>query len=164
MTTPAKNDKLHTKVGSMIQGKYFEEFQLGDKFLTPGKTITESMITLSLGIGGFIIPFFQDAEYAKQTVFKGIVAPAHLTLLVLGGLVEQTGIFHETVVALTSMEGRFKAPVRAGDTIKAEVTVASKRETSNPAIGSVTMGHTVKNQTGEVVAEVQITHLVKRRT
>ncbi len=147
----------------MIHGKYYEEFQLNETFQTPGKTITESMITLSLGIGGFIIPFFQDAEYARQTVFKGIVAPAHLTLLVLGGLVEQTGIFHETVVALTGMEGKFKAPVRPGDTIKAEVTVTAMRQTSNPAIGSVTLDHTVKNQREETVAEVKITHLVKRR-
>lgn len=147
----------------MVQGKYYEDFEPNEKFVTPGKTITESMVTLSLGIGGFIIPFFQDAEYARKTIFKGIVAPAHLTLLVLGGLVEQTGIFHETVIALTSMEGRFKAPVRPGDTIKADVVVASKKATSNPGIGTVTLDHVVKNQREETVAEVKITHLVKRR-
>ncbi|MDP2719228.1 MAG: MaoC/PaaZ C-terminal domain-containing protein [Dehalococcoidia bacterium] len=146
----------------MIQGKYYEEFQIGDKFITPGKTITESMITLSLGIGGFIIPFFQDVEYAKKTIFKGIVAPAHLTLLILGGLVEQTGIFHETVVALTDIKGRFTAPVREGDTIKAEVELTAKNDTSSAKIGLVTLNHIVKNQRDEVVAEVLITHLVKR--
>jgi acyl dehydratase len=147
----------------VIQGRYYEEFSLGEKFQTPGKTITESMITLAVGIGGYIIPFFFDEEYARKSAFKGIVAPAHLTLMVLGGLVEQTGLFHETVIALTTLESKFVAPVRAGDTIRADLEVVEKKDTSNPKMGSITLNHIVKNQRGEVVAEVKIAHLVKRR-
>ncbi len=147
----------------MLQGKYYEEFKLGDEFVTPGKTITESLITLCVGLGGYIVPFFLDEEYARKTVFKGIVAPAHVTLLVLGGIVEQTGLFHETVVALTTLEASFKAPVRAGDTLRAELEVVEKKETSNPGIGSVTINHVVKNQRDVVVAEARIAHLMKRR-
>lgn len=145
-------------------GKYFEEFNMGDKFVTPGKTITEGAITMMVGLAGFVIPLFNDEEYAKTTIFGGRIAPGRLTLFVMGGLVEQTGLFEDTVIALVGINNvRVRNPLRAGDTIRVEMEITGKKETSRPDRGIIVHKELCQNQRGEIVAEAEVSHLMKRR-
>jgi acyl dehydratase len=145
-------------------GKYFEDFNVGDKFVTPGKTITEGAIATMVGLAGFVLPLFNDEEYARTTIFGGRIAPGRLTLFVMGGLVEQTGLFEDTVIALVGLDNiRFRAPLRAGDTIRVEIEITAKKETSRSDRGLITHRETCRNQRGEIVVEAESTHLLKRR-
>jgi acyl dehydratase len=54
--------------------------------------------------------------------------------------------------------------VRAGDTIRTEVEVLSKRESKNPSRGVVVFRDHVLNQRGEIVFEIDKTTLIKRRS
>ncbi len=145
-------------------GKYFEEFNVGDKIITPGKTITEGAITMMVGLAGFVIPLFNDEEYAKTTVFGGRIAPGRLTLFVMGGLVEQTALFEDTVIALVGITNvRVKGPLRAGDTIRVEMEITGKKETSRPDRGLIVHKELCKNQRGEVIVEAEVTHLMRRK-
>ena len=58
-----------------MRGNYYEDLNMGDRFITPGKTITEAAITIMLSLGGFSNPVFVDEEYAKTTVFGSCVTP-----------------------------------------------------------------------------------------
>lgn len=60
-------------------------------------------------------------------------------------------------------QGRFLAPVRPGDTIRTEVEVVSKRETSKPEQGLVVFRDHVLNQRDETVFQIDKTVLIKRR-
>jgi acyl dehydratase len=145
-------------------GKYFEDFMIGEKFKSPSKTITESAITMMIGLAGFTIPLFNDEEYAKKTPFGGRIAPGRLTLFVMGGLEEQTGIYDDTVIALVGLDKvRFKGPLRPGDTIHVESEVIDLKETSNPERGIMVHRSKCINQRGEVIIEAEATHLMKRR-
>lgn len=146
-------------------GKYFEEFNVGDKFVTPGKTISEGTIDTMVGLAGFILPLFTDEEYCKtSTPFGGRIGPGRLTLLVMGGLSEQTGIWEDTVIALVGLNNvRIKSPLRAGDTIRVEMEIIDKKETSRPNRGLITHKETCRNQRGEVVVEAEAIHLVRRK-
>lgn len=146
--------------------KYWEDYTAGEKFTTPGRTVTEGMINVITGLAGFTIPFFWDEEEAKKTVFGTRIAPGRLTLLVMGGLEEQSGFWdHETMIALLGIDKvRITAPLKAGDTIRVEGEVVEKRETKNPGRGIIIHRSVCKNQRGEVVAETETTHLVKRKT
>lgn len=147
-----------------MAGKYFEDFRIGERFTTPSKTITESAITMMIGLAGFTIPLFNDEEYAKKTPFGGRIAPGRLTLFVMGGLEEQTGIYDETVIALVGLDKvRFKAPLRPGDTIHVECEVIDLKETSHPERGIMVHRSQCKNQRGEVIIEAEATHLMRRR-
>jgi len=147
-----------------MAGRYFEDFRIGDKFVTPSKTITEGAITVMIGLAGFTIPLFNDEEYAKKTPFGGRIAPGRLTLFVMGGLEEQTGIYDETVIALVGLDNvRFKGPLRAGDTIHVESEVIDLKETSHPERGIMVHKSQCKNQRGEVIIEAEATHLMRRR-
>jgi len=44
--------------------RYWEDYNVGDRFKTPGRTIAESMINLMVSLGGYTQPFFLDEEEA----------------------------------------------------------------------------------------------------
>ena len=144
--------------------KYFEDFRVGEVFRTPGKTMTEGAIAMMVGLGGFTIPLFNDEEYARQTPFGSRIAPGRLTLFVMGGLEEQIGIYDDTVIALLGLDKvRFKAPLKAGDTIHVEFEVIDLKETSKPDRGIMVHKSKCLNQRGEVLIECEATHLMRRR-
>ncbi len=144
---------------------YYEDFNIGDKFTSPGRTLSDGAIDTLMALGGFIFPFFWDEEYAKTTVFKGRVAPGRLTLFMMGGLVEQAGVFSsEGVVALVGMDKvRVRSPLRGGDTIRVEMEIIGKKETSKENQGLLVHTEVCKNQNGEIVAEAEFTHIMRRR-
>lgn len=147
-----------------MSGKYFEDFNIGDKFVTPGRTVTEGAIATMVGLGGFVHPLFNDEEYAKTTIFGGRIAPGRLTLFFMGGLEEQLGIYEGTLVALVGLDKiRFRAPVRPGDTLRVEMEVTDKKESSKPDRGLIVHKSICRNQRGETVAETEASHLVKRK-
>jgi|Deesub1362A_J573_1020465.scaffolds.fasta_scaffold00042_133 acyl dehydratase len=144
--------------------KYFEDFQIGERFRTAAKTVTEGAITIMVALGGFTIPLFNDEEYAKRTPFGTRIAPGRLTLFLMGGLEEQLGIYDETVIALVGLDKvRFRAPLRVGDTIRVEFEVIDLKETSKPDRGLVVHRSRCINQKGEVLVECEATHLMQRR-
>lgn len=125
-----------------MAGKTFAELKVGDRFESPSKTITESAETTPLGWQA---------------------APGRMTLMMMGGLEEQTEIFSESSLLSGFKEVRFKAPVLAGDTIEIEMEIIEKRETSRPGQGLVIHKSVCKNQRGEVVMEVENVHVVYYR-
>ncbi|HIE16915.1 MAG TPA: dehydratase [Dehalococcoidia bacterium] len=145
--------------------KYWEDYQVGEKFTTPGRTISEGMINIIVGLAGFTLPIFWNEEEAKKTSFGTRIAPGRLTLLIMGGLEEQSGFWdEETMVALVGINKvRITSPLRAGDTIRVHGEVTEKRETRNPERGIIVHHSICKNQKEETVAETETAHLVKRK-
>lgn len=148
-----------------MTGKYYEDFQIGEKFTSPGRTITDTHITLMVSLGGYNEPYFLDEEAAKKTIFGGRVAPGRMIVFFMGALAEQTGVFHDTAMAMVGLDKiKVKSPLRTGDTVRVVVEIAEKKETSRPDRGIVIHKETCYNQRDEVVAEAEVTHLVKRKT
>jgi acyl dehydratase len=145
--------------------KYWEDYQVGEKFITPGRTVSEGMINIIVGLAGFTLPLFWDEEEAKKGAFGTRIAPGRLTLLLMGGLEEQSGFWdEETMVALVGIDKvRITNPLRPGDTLRVHGEVIEKKETRNPERGIVIHRSTCKNQKGDTVAETETAHLVKRK-
>ena len=57
----------------------------------------------------------------------------------------------------------YRAPVFCNDTIRVTMEVTAKRETSKPDRGVVTFRHTIRNQSGDVVLEMDKTRMIRRR-
>lgn len=141
---------------------YWEEFEVGARYPTYGRTVTEGDLSLFCAFVGYHVPLFIDEEYAKTTPYGGRIAPSAFTMSISTAMTES--LFRNTMIALLSVDkGRFLAPVRAGDTIRTEVEVISKRETRDPAKGVVVFRDHVLNQRGETVFEIDKATLVKRR-
>jgi acyl dehydratase len=101
---------------------------------------------------------------AKESVFGGRAAPGAMTFALSEGLVMQTGLIHGTGMAWLGGDIKLTAPVLAGDTIHVEVDIADKRETKKPDRGIVTYKHRVLNQRGEVVMEMTLQRMIKRKS
>lgn len=144
-------------------GVHFEEFRVGDRYRTLGRTVAEYEILSFVTLTGFTEPLFMDLEYIqRESVFKTRVAPGVLTFALAEGLTLQTGILHGTGLALMQYDVRVVAPVLAGDTIRVQIEVVDKRETKKADRGIVTFRHRVVNQRGEPVMEATITRMIKR--
>lgn len=143
--------------------KFFEDFEVGARYPTYGRTITEGDLSLFCAFVGYHVPLFIDEEYAKKTPYGGRIAPSALTMAISTGMTES--LFRTTVIALLAVDrGRFPAPVRPGDTIRTEVEVLSKRETSDPSRGIVVFRDHVLNQRDETVFQIDKTTLIRRRS
>lgn len=141
--------------------RFFEEFNVGDRYQTYGRTITDGDLSLFCALVGYHVPLFIDEEYAKRTPYGGRIVPSALTMAFSTGMTES--LFRTTVIALLGVDrGRFLLPVRPGDTIRTEVEVLAKKETSNPSQGIVVFRDHVLNQRGETVFEIDKTVLIQR--
>lgn len=147
----------------MKPGLTFEEHEIGATYQTLGRTVSEADIVTFVNLCGFNEPLFMDMEYvAKESVFKGRVAPGAFTFCLSEGLIMQTGLIHGTGMAYLGGEIRIVAPVLAGDTLRVGVTVIDRRETKKADRGIVTYRHAVTNQRGEVVLEAEIKRMIRR--
>ncbi|WP_338602102.1 MaoC family dehydratase [Sulfolobus tengchongensis] len=143
---------------------YFEDFQVGQKWETKGRTITEADIVIFTGITGALNPLFLDEEYGKKTRFKGRIVPGLLTASIAVGLTYQlpTEPFGEGFVALARLEMDAKRPVKIGDTLRAIVEVIDKKEREKD--GRVYLTIKTLNQLGEEVMTLKMEIVCNKRT
>ena len=147
-----------------VAGKYFDDFKVGDEFVTPARTMTEADIVNFAGLSGDYNPVHTDEEYARNTPFKGRIAHGMLVLVIGTGLLARLGILDGTAVAFLGLTWRFIGPVKIGDTIKCKATVYEKKETKDSGRGVVSFGMAIVNQRDEVIEEGQVTMMLLRRS
>lgn len=87
------------------------------------KTITEADIVLFSGVSGDINPAHLDEEYAKTTLFGGRIAHGMLSAGLISAALANKLPGPGTIYLGQTLT--FRSPVRAGDTVKATVTVKS---------------------------------------
>ena len=134
------------------RGLYLEEFQVGQKIITAGRTITESDVVAFAGLSGDYNQIHVDAQYASTAMFGQRVAHGLLVLSIAMGLTVQTGMMEGTVLAFREItEWKFTKPVFLGDTVHAELQVLETKEVRRLGGGNVIIEAQVKNQRDETV-------------
>lgn len=112
------------------------------------KTLTEADAALFLAISGDMHPLYQHAPVAEQSEYGGRILPASLLLGMLSAAMAETSA---RVPAPGAVSYRYSlemlAPVRSGDTVTAELTVAELR----PERYEAYLDAVVTNQRGERV-------------
>lgn len=149
-------------MSALKQGMTFDQLAVGDKFVSPRRTVTEADVVAFAGLSGDYNPLHTDAEFAKATPFGERIAHGMLVASIGTGLGNQMGVLEGTTLALMEQVIRYKGPVKFGDTVHVELIVKEKRETSKPDRGVVIFDVPVVNQRGENVVEMQWTLLMKR--
>jgi acyl dehydratase len=146
------------------RGRHWDDFQAGDVFTTAARTVTEGAVDLFAGLSGDFNPLHTDEETARQLPMKGRIAHGMLVLSVATGLANQLGLFEGTTLALLGMDRiRWTAPVKLGDTIRVELAIREKKETSKPDRGVLVTEVAVKNQRDEAVMTAEWTTLMMRK-
>ncbi len=148
-----------------MPGLYFEEFQVGQKIVTAGRTIAESDIMEFAGLSGDYNQIHTDAEFSKTTPFGQRVAHGLLGLSIASGLAMRTGVLEGTVIAFREInQWKFVAPVFIGDTLHVEMEVTETKALPRIGGGSIVIALEVKKQTGETVMKGTWTALVRSKT
>jgi itaconyl-CoA hydratase len=145
-------------------GRYFEDFEVGDVYLHPlGRTITEhDNISFTLMTQNTAALHF-DRHYAAQTEFGRPLVNSCLTLSLVTGQ-SVTDISQNVFANLQWDEVSLPHPVYEGDTLYSRSEVLATRESqSRPNAGVVTVRTQGCNQDGVVVIEFKRTLLVYRR-
>lgn len=140
---------------------FYEDFKVGQKFISQRRTITDGMATVLIDVGGFIADQFNDELIAKQTPLGWRAIPGRIIFALMGGLVERMRFLGTPGPGMLVGADKllWKAPLRVGDTIHLEWEVTEMRRTSNPRWGLVKNTETLINQNGETICTVEIAHL-----
>lgn len=142
---------------------YFDDFTVGQHWSSPARTITEADLTLFAGLSGDFNPLHTDEEFARQTPFGGRIFHGPGVFAIATGLESRLGLKEGTAIAFLGMTWNLKAPVKIGDTIHVEQTVASlKPSSSKPDRGVVTFDVEVHNQSGTVCQDGQWVVMFRR--
>ncbi len=142
---------------------YFDDFEVGQTFLSSGRTFTEAEIVM-FAHKFDPQPMHIDGVHATNGPFKGLIASGFHTLSVAWWLFLGLGLVRESMmIGLGVDELRWHLPVRPGDTLKLEVEIEEKVETSSPKRGRITFSHTLYNQNGEAVMTYKSLNLIYRK-
>ncbi|MGX7729226.1 MaoC family dehydratase [Rhodococcus sp. 14C212] len=146
------------------RGLYFEELDPEVIYRhSPGRTVEASDNTLFSTLTMNPQSLHLDAAASARTEFGERLVNSMFTLSTLIGLSVAQLTQETTVANLGFGHIVFPTPVLAGDTLYAETTVLSKRESkSRPGAGIVEFLHIARNQRDEVVAEARRTAMMRR--
>jgi 3-hydroxybutyryl-CoA dehydratase len=146
------------------RGMYFEEFEVGQRVVSPGRTVTEADVVGFAGLSGDFTAIHTDAEYARQTVFEQRVAHGLLGMAIASGLLVRSGLIEGTVIAFREInKWKFSQPMFIGDTVHVEVEVAECKPLPRLGGGSVDLILDLKKQDGKSVMKGRWTVLVQNQ-
>lgn len=146
----------------MEQTQYYEDYTVGEKRQTHGRTITETDFVVHAGHSGDFFPHHLDAEFAKSTPFGQRIAHGTMTFTIGIGLT--ASVINPVAFTYGYERLRFPKPVFIGDTIFTRVTISNKEDDPKRAtMGRVTEKVEVINQRGETVMACEHVLLVQKR-
>jgi len=144
-------------------GLHWNDVEIGDRFRTLGRTITEADITQFVGAVGMVEEMFTNVEYIREvSVIGNRPVPGSLVLCMAEGLLMQSTM-QRTGMAFLEADVKVHKPTTAGDTIHVECEVVEARSTSKPERGLLRTSNKVLNQRGEVVLTYNPLRMVKTR-
>lgn len=138
------------------RGYYWQELEVGVRFRTFARTVTEADIIGFVGVTGMVETIFVDTSFQHGAI-RGRPAPAALVYALMEGLIIQA-LIQGTGLALLEMEQQVHAPVLVNDTVHAVIELTALRPTSKSGRAVSTWRVEVFNQRDERV----MTYVAKR--
>ena len=144
-----------------MPGLYFEEFTVGQKITSVGRTVAEGDIMSFAGLTGDYNQIHTDAAFAASTQFGQRIAHGLLGLSIGVGLLMRTGVLEGTVIAFREIvEWKFIKPVFIGDTIHVEMEAKELKAMPRIGGGQAWVALEVKNQKDETLMRGTLAVLV----
>ncbi len=146
------------------QGRYFEDFTVGDIYKHPyGRTVTETDDVWFTNITMNLNPMHFNEPYARESEFGERLVNSTFTFALLVGM-SVIDISQNSTAALGFDEITMHAPVFHGDTVFAESEVLGKRESeSREHVGIVTTELRGYNQDDTVVMSLERSNFILKR-
>lgn len=145
--------------------RYFEDFTLGEAFVTQGRTFTQADGLFWAMFTGDMNPMHVDSEFAQEHgIFGGVFPPGLAAVAIASGLNERLGLFVGTGLAMTGQTVRYRKPVLPGDTVKVRLEVKSLTPHPRRPAGTAEFAYQIVKGDGTVCVEGEWGILLAART
>jgi acyl dehydratase len=149
---------LHRRYAS----RFFEDFEVGQRFLIPSRTMTDALFLAFQAASGDNHPVHYDVEYCRARGMPHMLAHGYQVLIqTAAGAGEFPFMVEDSLVGFLDQSSKFLAPVYVGDTLYAALEI--NELTPNRSTGVIGMATTVHNQRGVLVMSGTQRYLVKKR-
>ncbi|MEZ6140953.1 MAG: MaoC/PaaZ C-terminal domain-containing protein [Zavarzinella sp.] len=141
---------------------YFEDVEIGQEWLSVGRTVTQADIVNFAGISGDFNPIHMDHVYAKSTPFRQPIAHGLLVFTMASGLGLNCPPMR-TLAFLRVGEWLMSEPVYIGDTLRLKAQVVDKTVRGRGRRGEIKWKRIVLNQDDRIVQQGEIVTIVEGR-
>lgn len=143
---------------------FFEDLAVGQEFETARRTVTETDLMVFAMLSSDWNAMHTDALSTQDSEFGGRIVHGALGLMITTGLVQRSGMFEGSAVALLGFsDWVFDRPLRVGDTVFTRLRIASLRRTSRGDRGIISRELKLINQDGDIVQHGHSDFMVRRR-
>jgi len=146
-------------------GKFFDEFVVGEEYVTPGRTMTETDVVMFAALSGDYNELHTSEAFGRSTQFGRRIGHGLLGLAVSHGLFFRLGLVEGTAIAFLGIDSwKFEAPFFPGDTIRIKVRVAEKTPSrSKPDRGVVKFFFQIVKEDKSVIQSGYKTIMIRRK-
>ena len=142
---------------------YYEDFEVGQEYITSGRTIAETDLLQFAALTGDWNALHTDEEYSKEGPFGRRIAHGLFGLSLMEGMKFRMGHFDGTAIASLGWTVKFVKPLFIGDTVRVKVRIKALRESRKADRGVLDEEVFLLNQKDEVVTEAEHGVLMLRR-
>lgn len=144
--------------------RFFEDFSVGEQFITQGRTVTQADGLFWAMFTGDMNPMHVDVDFATQYgIFGGTFPPGLMSVAIGTGLDERLGLSAGTGLAMLEQSIWYKTPVMFGDTIRVRITIMKLEAHPTKPRGTVHFHYEIVKTDGTVAIEGEWVRLVAAR-
>ena len=147
---------------ALTEARYFEDFNIGERFPIPPRTVTDAQFLAFQAVSGDNHPIHYDREYCKARGHRDLLAHGYQVAVQCApgaGLLPH--YMGESMIAFIEQSSKFLAPVYCGDTLYPMLEVVQLK--MQRTTGVMVLKATVHNQDGELVMQGEQSLLLRRR-
>jgi acyl dehydratase len=142
--------------------RWFEDFQIGERFVIPSRTMTEALFLAFQAASGDNHPVHYDVEYCRRHGMPHMLAHGYQVLIqTAAGAGEFPFMVEDSLMGFLDQSSKFLHPVFVGDTLYPALAVDEL--SPNRRTGVIGLASTVHNQAGALVMEGRQRYLLRKR-
>ena len=142
--------------------RYFEDFEIGETFYIPSRTLTDALFAAFQLASGDNDPIHYDVNYCRAHGHPHLIAHGMQVMIQTaagaGTFPQQVA---DTLLGMVELSGKILKPVYAGQTLYPRLTVS--RLKAQNTTGLLTLAAEVWNEDSVKVFEGEHTYLIRKR-
>ena len=144
------------------QGKYFDDFSIGDTYILPSRTQTSGIFSMFQAASGDNDPIHYDVEYCKKRGHPNMLAHGlQVFIQTAAGAGTFPNEVKDSLIGLIEVSGKMLKPVYREDTLYPELVIT--KLTSQNTTGIIEMEAAIFNQKEILVFKGSHKYLIKKK-
>lgn len=142
--------------------RFFEDFETGERFYLPSRTMTEGVFSAFQAASGDNHPIHYDRHYCEAHGHRDLLAHGYQVLIqacIGAGVLPQ--MMGPSLIGFIEQSSRFLKAVYCGDTLYPQIEISDLKPQNTT--GVMTCRIAVHNQEGEMALEGEQKYLLRKR-